>query len=104
MFVAIYHMFSVPTKAGEEKVAFGTFMQTMTTNPSSIKKVTIKGEHWTGEYSNGTRFRTVGPAQMSGELFGKLDKAVTDSKQAFKYEIEEKDENAWWTVVLGSWL
>ncbi len=33
MFVAIYQMFSGPTKPGEEKHAFGTFMQEVVNNP-----------------------------------------------------------------------
>jgi cell division protease FtsH len=104
MFVAIYQMFSGPAKPGEEKIAFGTFMQEVVNNPAHIKKVTIKGEHWTGEYADGHKFRTVGPNQVTAEVLSKLDHAGKEGKQAVAYELEEKEENAWWTVVLGSWL
>jgi cell division protease FtsH len=102
MFVSIYQLFTGPSKAGDEKIAFGSFMQEVQNNPAHIKKVTIKGEHWTGEYTDGHKFRTVGPA--SAEVLGKLDHAGPDQKKSVPYEIEEKDENSLWTLLLGSWL
>ena len=47
MFVSIYQLFTGPSKAGDEKIAFGSFMQEVQNNPAHIKKVTIKGETWT---------------------------------------------------------
>jgi cell division protease FtsH len=104
MFVSIYQLFTGPSKAADEKIAFGTFMQEVQNNPQHIKKVTIKGEHWSGEYSDGHKFRTVGPATVTAELIDKLDHAGKDSKQSVQYELEEKEENSLWTLLLGSWL
>lgn len=103
MFVSIYQLFSGPSKAGDEKIAFGSFMQEVQNNPAHIKKVTIKGEHWTGEYSDGHKFRTVGPP-ATAEVLAKLNAAGPDGKKAVAYELEEKDENSLWTLLLGSWL
>ena len=102
MFVSIYQLFSGPSKAGDEKIAFGNFMQEVQNNPSHIKKVNIKGELWTGEYTDGHKFRTVGPA--GAETLAKLDRAGKEGKQSVAYEIAEKDENSLWTLLLGSWL
>jgi cell division protease FtsH len=102
MFVSIYQLFAGPSKTSEEKIAFGTFMQEVQNNPQHIKKVTIKGEHWSGEFSDGHKFRTIGPA--SAEVLKKLDAAGKDGKQSVPYEIEEKEENSLWTLLLGSWL
>jgi cell division protease FtsH len=104
MVVSIYQLFTGPSKAGDEKIAFGAFMQEVQNNPSHIKKVTIKGEHWTGEYSDGHKFRTIGPANVGVETLAKLDHAGKDGKQTVPYEIEEKEENSLWTLLLGSWL
>jgi cell division protease FtsH len=104
MVVSIYQLFTGPSKAGDEKIAFSTFIQEVVNNPSHIKKVTIKGEHWTGEYSDGHRFRTIGPATVTVETLAKLDHAGKDGKQSVPYEIEEKEENSLWTLLLGSWL
>ena len=103
MFVSIYQLFTGSTKPGEEKIAFGTFMQEVENNPQRIAKVTIKGDHWTGEYNDAqhTRFRTIGPA--APETLAKLDKAG-NGKTPVKYEIEEQDQNTIWQVLLGSWL
>jgi len=62
MFVSIYQLFTGPSKAADEKIAFGSFMQEVQNNPAHIKKVTIKGEHWKGEYNDGHKFTTIGPA------------------------------------------
>jgi cell division protease FtsH len=102
MFVSIYQLFTGPSKGGEEKIAFGSFMQEVLNNPQHLKKVTIKGDHWSGEYSDGHKFRTIGPA--SAETLAKLDHAGKEGKSAVPYEIEEKEENSLWTVLLGSWL
>src|SRR5712672_2952635 len=96
MFVSIYQLFTGPSKAADEKIAFGSFMQEVQNNPAHLKKVNIKGEHWTGEYNDGHKFRTVGPA--APETLGKLDHA------SIKYEIEEQDQKTIWQVLLGSWL
>src|SRR6266498_3694137 len=85
MFVSIYQLFTGPSKAADEKV-------------------TIKGEHWSGEYSDGHKFRTVGPATITAELIDKLDHAGKDQKQSVPYELEEKEESSLWTLLLGSWL
>jgi len=102
MFVSIYQLFTGSSKPGDEKIAFGTFMQEVQNNPQHIAKVNIKGEHWTGEYNDGHKFRTVGPA--APETLAKLDHAGKDGKASIKYEIEERDENTIWQVLLGSWL
>jgi len=104
MFVSIYQLFSSPSKATDEKVAFGSFMQEVANNPAHIKKVTIKGEHWTGEYSDGHKFRTVGPATVSAELVEKLNHAGLDGKKSIAYELEEQEQSSIWTILLGSWL
>ena len=104
MFVSIYQLFTGPSKAQDEKIAFGSFMQEVQNNPAHIKKVTIKGEHWTGEYADGKKFRTVGPGTVTGEVLKELDHAGKDGKQSVPYELEEKDENSLWTLLLGSWL
>ncbi len=104
MFVSIYQLFTGPSKAADEKIAFGSFMQEVQNNPQHIKKVTIKGEHWSGEYSDGHKFRTVGPATITAELIDKLDHAGKDQKQSVPYELEEKEESSLWTLLLGSWL
>ena len=57
MFVSIYQLFTGPSKAADEKIAFGSFMQEVQNNPPHIKKVTIKGEHWSGEYNDGHKFQ-----------------------------------------------
>src|SRR5438552_2010566 len=103
MFVSIYQLFTGPSKAGDEKIAFGTFMQEVQNNPAHIKKVTIKGENWTGEYSDGHKFRTVGP-NASADVLAKLNNAGPDGKKSVAYELEQKDENSLWTLLLGSWL
>ena len=102
MFVSIYKLFSAPDKAAEQKIAFGSFIQEVQNNPSNIKSVVIKGDHWSGEFANGHRFRTVGP--LAPETLAKLDGAGKDGKSAVPYEIEEREENSLWTLVLGSWL
>jgi cell division protease FtsH len=102
MFVSIYELFTGPSKQSDEKIAFGSFMQEVQNNPQHVSKVTIKGEHWTGEYNDGHKFRTVGPA--SAEVLNKLDHAGKEGKQSVKYEIEEKEENPLWTSLLLSWL
>ena len=104
MFVSIYQLFTGPSKAADEKIAFGSFMQEVQNNPTHLKKVTIKGEHWTGEYNDGHKFRTVGPATVTAEVLDKLDHAGKDGKASVAYELEEKDENSLWTLLLGSWL
>src|SRR5262249_11933408 len=104
MVVAIYNMFSPAGKQGEEKIAFGTFMQEVSNNPQHIKKVVIKGEHWTGEYSDSHKFRTVGPEKVGVELLSKLDHAGKDQSHSIPYEFEEQDTNSLWTLLLGSWL
>ncbi|HEX9101094.1 MAG TPA: ATP-dependent zinc metalloprotease FtsH, partial [Polyangia bacterium] len=104
MFVSIYQLFTGPSKAADEKIAFGSFMQEVQNNPAHIKKVTIKGEHWSGEYNDGHKFRTVGPATVTAELIDKLDHAGKDKNASVAYELEEKDENSLWTLLLGSWL
>ncbi|MDB4968358.1 MAG: ATP-dependent metalloprotease FtsH [Myxococcales bacterium] len=104
MFVSIYQLFTGPSKAADEKVAFGSFMQEVQNNPAHIKKVTIKGEHWQGEYNDGHKFRTVGPGAVTADVLNKLDHAGKEGKQSVPYELEEKDENSLWTLLLGSWL
>ncbi|HEX4458347.1 MAG TPA: ATP-dependent zinc metalloprotease FtsH, partial [Polyangia bacterium] len=91
-------------KAADEKIAFGSFMQEVQNNPQHIKQVTIKGEHWSGTYTDGHKFRTVGPATVTADLIDKLDHAGKDGKASVAYELEEKDENSLWTLLLGSWL
>jgi cell division protease FtsH len=103
MFVSIYQLFSGPTKASDEKIAFGSFMQEVQNNPAHIKKVTIKGDNWTGEYSDGHKFRTVGPT-ATADVLAKLNNAGPDGKKSVAYELEQKDENSLWTLLLGSWL
>jgi cell division protease FtsH len=104
MFVSIYQLFAGPSKAADEKIAFGSFMQEVQNNPAHIKKVTIKGEHWSGEYADGHKFRTIGPSTVTAEVLDKLDHAGKDGKASVQYELEEKDENSLWTLLLGSWL
>jgi cell division protease FtsH len=104
MFVSIYQLFTGPSKAADEKIAFGSFMQEVQNNPAHIKKVTIKGEHWSGEYNDGHKFRTVGPTTVTAEVLNKLDHAGKDGKASVPYELEEKEENSLWTLLLGSWL
>ncbi|HEY7954609.1 MAG: ATP-dependent zinc metalloprotease FtsH [Polyangia bacterium] len=104
MFVSIYQLFTGPTKPGDEKVAFGDFMTQVQSDPAKIKDVTIKGDHWTGEYADGKKFRTVGPTEIDVALLDKLAHAGKDGKQTVKYQIQEKDESSLWTLLLGSWL
>jgi cell division protease FtsH len=101
MFVSIYQLFNNPSKAGEQKLAFGDFMREVATNPANISQVTIKGDHWQGTFANGHHFRTIGPA--APETLAKLDKAGPKGEVAVKYEIEEKEESLLWPI-LGSWL
>lgn len=100
--VSAYQMFAGPSKPGEERIAFGAFMQQVLTNPAKIKKVTVRGERWFGEYTDGKKFRTVGPA--GAETLTKLDHAGKDGSQAVAYDIEEGDGNSMWTLLLTSWL
>src|SRR5258707_2315355 len=99
MVVSIYQLFTGPSKAGDEKIAFGNFMQEVQNNPAHLKKVVIKGEHWTGEYNDGHKFRTVGPATVTAEVLDKLDHAGKDGKASVSYELEEKDANSLWTLL-----
>ena len=41
---------------------------------------------------------------MTAEVLDKLDHAGKDGKASVSYELEEKDENSLWTLLLGSWL
>jgi cell division protease FtsH len=104
MFVSIYQLFTGPSKAADEKIAFGSFMQEVQNNPAHVKKVTIKGERWSGEYNDGHKFYTIGPSAVTADVLDKLDHAGKDGKSAVQYELEQKDENSLWTLLLGSWL
>jgi cell division protease FtsH len=103
MFVTVYQMFNGGAKTPEQKIAFGSFMQEVQNNPENIKNVTIKGEHWTGEFKKGGRFRTVGPVPTA-EILTKLDHAGKDQKTSISYEIEEKEESSLLASILVSWL
>ena len=102
MFMGVYQLIKGPARETEEKVAFGAFMQQVQTHPEQIKKVVVKGEHWSGEYTDGRKFRTLGPA--SAEVLAKLDKAGPTAGAAVAYEIEEKEESGFWTFFVTSWL
>jgi cell division protease FtsH len=104
MFVSIYQLFTGPSKPADEKVAFGAFMQEVQNNPQHIRKVTIKGDHWTGEYSDGHKFSTIGPSAVTAELLDKLDRAGKDGKSSVAYQLDEKDESSIWTQLLLSWV
>src|SRR5262245_26470981 len=104
MVIAIYQMFAGPARQADTKVEFGTLMQEIQNNPQHIKKITIKGETWTGEYSDGHKFKAIGPEKIGAELLAKLDHAGKDQKAAVAYEFEEQEQNSIWTLLLGSWL
>jgi cell division protease FtsH len=104
MVVAIYQMFASPSKAGDQKIEFSTLIQEVQNNPQHIKHITIKGERWKGEYSDGHKFTTIGPEKVDLETITLLNHAGHDQKQSVPYEIEERDENSLWTILLGSWL
>jgi cell division protease FtsH len=109
MVIAIYNMFA-PAKQSDEKLAFGQLMQEVQNNPQHIKKIKIKGEHWTGEYqcdANGNnchKFVTVGPEKVGVETLARLEHAGKDGKTSIPYEIEEQDRDSWLTLLIGSWL
>ena len=69
MFVAVYQLFTGPARGGDEKIAFGQFMQEVQTRPENVKKVLIKGNQWTGEFADGRKFRTTGPSAMSADHY-----------------------------------
>ncbi len=102
MFVSVYQLWRGPAKETEQKLTFGAFMQEVQAHPENIKKVVIKGEHWKGEYKDGGKFTTLGPA--SSEVLGKLDKAGPQANQSVNYELEEREESGFWTVFVASWL
>src|SRR5271154_2449565 len=104
MVIAIYQMFASPSKAGDQKVEFGSLMQEVQNNPTHLKHITIKGEHWTGEYSDGHKFRTIGPDKVGVDTLALLSHAGKNKDQAVAYDLEEKEENSLWTLLLGSWL
>ena len=101
-FVSIYQLYRGPSRDTEEKVTFGAFMQDVQAHPENIKKVIIRGDHWHGEYKDGRKFNTLGPA--SAEVLAKLDKAGPQATTAVNYEIEEKEEGGFWPIFLSSWL
>ena len=101
-FVVAYQLYRGPSRDTEEKITFGAFMQEVQAHPENIKKVIVRGEHWNGDYKDGRKFRTLGPA--SSEVLAKLDKAGPKADQAVNYEIEERDEGGFWPIFLGSWL
>ena len=102
MFVSVWQLVRGPSRETEEKITFGAFMQQVQAHPEQIKKVVAKGDHWQGEYLDGRKFRTLGPA--SAEVLAKLDKAGPEGKASVNYEIEEKEESGFWTFFVTSWL
>ncbi len=100
-FVSIYHLYRGPSKDTEVKVTFGAFMQEVQAHPETIKNVQIRGDHWKGEYKDGRKFTTLGPA--SAEVLAKLDKAGPQANTSVNYEIEE-NEAGFWPSFLSMWL
>ena len=101
-FVVAYQLYRGPARDTEEKITFGAFMQEVQAHPENIKKVIVRGDHWNGDYKDGRKFRTLGPA--SSEVLAKLDKAGAKGDQSVNYENEEKDDGGFWPIFLGSWL
>jgi cell division protease FtsH len=99
--LVVYQVIKGPSHVTEEKITFGAFMQQVQTHPEQIKKVVAKGEHWEGEYTDGRKFTTFGPA--SAEVLAKLDKAGPQANVAVNYGVEEKDEASFWPLVL-TWV
>jgi cell division protease FtsH len=99
--LCVYQVIKGPSHVTEEKISFGAFMQQVQTHPEQIKKVVAKGERWQGEYADGRKFTTFGPA--SAEVLAKLDKAGPQANGSVNYELEEKDEASFWPFVL-TWI
>ncbi len=95
MFVSIYNLFTAPTKE-EEKQDFSVFIATVERNPERVKKVTVKGTHYTIEY-DGEKVKSTGQ-ELDSKLREKLDKAN------IPYAIEPKEEGSFWQSILISWL
>ena len=99
--IGVYHYTAGQARSADERIAFSKLLDEIQHNPQHIKKITIKGERWVGDYADGHHFRTVGPPTVDGELLTKLTK---DGKPIVPYEFEEREENSLVTLILGSWL
>ncbi len=74
----------------------------MQTHPEQIKHITIKGESWKGEFSDGHKFRTVGPDKLDAETLTMLTHGGRDGKQPISFDLEEKDENSILSIAVSA--
>ena len=61
MFVSIYNLFTAPAR-DQERVDFSQFVQDVEKNPERIRKVTIKGSHYSIRYADSER-----PVRSTGQ-------------------------------------
>ena len=67
MFVSIYNLFTTQGKEAE-KVIFSQFIAEVEKNPGKIKKVGIKGSHYTIEYTKPAKTVKTTPGMFSSRL------------------------------------
>ena len=105
MFVSIYQLFTGPSKAADEKIAFGAFMQEVQNNPAHIKKVTIKGEHWTRRVQRRSQVphRRPGDGDRRDARPSSTTRARTASRRS-PTRSRRRTRTRCWTLLLGSWL
>jgi cell division protease FtsH len=103
MFVSIYQLFTSSASKAEEKIPLSQFTATVMNDPGKIKKVHINGQEYSGEFTDGRRFKTIVPTEATGELVKLLDHAGSDGKHQVSYDVEAKQDSLLWPL-LGTWL
>jgi cell division protease FtsH len=93
VFMAVYNILSTTAKDVKE-VDFSTMMTKA--EAGEVKSVRIKGSLYTGEFSDGTKFQTLG---VVGE---KMIEKLIATKTVVK--VERDEPNSFWTQLLISWL
>ncbi|HIA00762.1 MAG TPA: cell division protein FtsH, partial [Myxococcales bacterium] len=99
VFVAIYQ--TLKTTNHGQKIDFSDFYhQAIPSADDSgaqvvVAKVTVRGKEIEGEYSDGTRFRTVGDIKpIERDLMERGIRVVHESNE----------QNGFWLSILGTWL
>jgi cell division protease FtsH len=103
MFVSIYQLFTSGTAKADDKITLSQFVQrvknqTAGSDATNLKRVRIAGQEYSGEYADGRKFRTVGPAEPA-EIIKMLDHAGKDGALSIPYEIEIKQESILWPLL-----
>src|SRR5260370_41700457 len=99
MFVSIYQLFTSGGAKVDDKIPLSQFIQKIHKDPPDIKRVRIAGQDYSGEYTNGQKFRTIGPLEPA-EIIKQLDHARKDGAVAVPYEVELKQDAIVWPLAV----